>query len=704
MFGTRVRRSRRRKSFAVEALEQRVLLTGAFADYLGGVVIPPTPLAIDYSSGGIWLQDHFEVYGTDNDLPATQSFDRVTGSPDPVTYFAKLNPDGNVSGNQGSIYDATILDDGSLVYVGESDGFYYATEYSSWFPNATYWTDAVTPHQLLSAYPHFHAILEVASDKTWIETLSYGTLGDDSVIFNPAIGGYNGNRDISSDAEYIVGSLVSARDEFGFYDPIDTSSFDYSQVGDEQPSWTGVEVDGAGNYYLAGSYFDVTTFEQKGAAFWDIQGNFLGTFGVSESTFVGFGNVEGQLVAAVNVLSPETNEFEAFLVRLPDFQYVKVEDLIGQPAAFRYNGAVANQIFSSDEALGLILESDAGSFVTAIKTFDVPPRPSSVAQFNQTTGKWTVGHAVNGTFTQQPGPRWSTAVTWDTLTGDFNNDGRLDLAGRQIENGTWWIALDQGDGSYRTSYWGRWSPDQDFVDVTLADFNNDGLDDIAGRWTKGQWFVSLSTGTRFNTSYAGRWAASGWANVVSGDFNGDGMTDVAGRLDSGHWWFGLFNGSQFVNNYAGRWAGTGWQEVVAGDFNGDGLDDVAGLLSTGQWWQGTSTGTRITTLYKGLWTNIAGAGPFLVEDFDGDGRDDIAMLAADGMWYVNTARDVDNNRFTKRNWGDWSFATGWQVTLGDFNKDGLADIAGYLPTTSTWYVLHSQRNSFLNELYGTWVV
>jgi hypothetical protein len=48
------------------------------------------------------------------------------------------------------------------------------------------------------------------------------------------------------------------------------------------------------------------------------------------------------------------------------------------------------------------------------------------------TGKWWVG-INNGsggfTFSATPWATWSTSVTWTVFVGDFNGDGKADIAG-----------------------------------------------------------------------------------------------------------------------------------------------------------------------------------------------------------------------------------------------------------------------------------
>jgi hypothetical protein len=40
--------------------------------------------------------------------------------------------------------------------------------------------------------------------------------------------------------------------------------------------------------------------------------------------------------------------------------------------------------------------------------------------------------------------------------GDFNNDGRIDLAGRVAETGQWWVAVSNGS-QFANQLWTTWS-------------------------------------------------------------------------------------------------------------------------------------------------------------------------------------------------------------------------------------------------------
>src|SRR5437660_200903 len=97
--------------------------------------------------------------------------------------------------------------------------------------------------------------------------------------------------------------------------------------------------------------------------------------------------------------------------------------------------------------------------------------------------RWQGGHRRPG-----PGVR-STGVSWvDVQVGDFNGDGLADIVGRADEFGQWWVGLSNGSTMFTNHLWGTWSTSVRWDDVQLGDFNNDGKMDLAGRVDEsGQW-------------------------------------------------------------------------------------------------------------------------------------------------------------------------------------------------------------------------
>jgi hypothetical protein len=211
---------------------------------------------------------------------------------------------------------------------------------------------------------------------------------------------------------------------------------------------------------------------------------------------------------------------------------------------------------------------------------------------------------------------WATHAGAKPVAGDFDGDGRSDIA---LTGGTWSsvpVAFSNGDGTFRVTNMGVANfptyATQGEAKPVSGDFDGDGRADIAltGGSSNGvAWNtipVAFSNGTdgtfrvtNMGVANFGTYATQSGAKPVSGDFDGDGRADIAltGGSANGVPWntipVAFSNGADGTFHVAnlgvldfGTYATQGAATPVAGDFNADGWGDIAltgGSSNGGPW-------------------------------------------------------------------------------------------------------------------------
>jgi hypothetical protein len=483
---------------------------------------------------------------------------------------------------------------------------------------------------------------------------------------------------------------------------ISLNGFDLTLAGTSNGGITGtgnvVIVPGGGTISGNNSYTGVTTVASTASlkAIGAIPGPLIVQNGAQLTPWVG---LQGTLSTGALTLEPGSNLNVQLTVYPPYYSQVLANgpiNLDGATLTLNDSGTVVNQTYvilaSTDSITGNFSGWPNGTVVY------MDNRPFQLLYTDATA--W-----------QPARVELSNVQNWrDVVTGDFNGDGRADIAGRNFA-GQWMVGIASGTlaaagtYSFTNQFWTTWNPAAGWQDVQVGDFNGDGKADIAGMTASGDWWGAISNGSSFTNSFWGHWNPNvTWVDVKVGDFNGDGMADIAGRyMEAGQWWVAQSTGSSFTNSLWGTWnpAAT-WVDVQVADFDGNGKADLTGrYLQGGSWWTALSTGSSFTTSLWATWNPAATWVDVKAGDFDGDGKADItARWLQGGWWYTGIST---GSSFTTAAWAYWNPAATWvDVRVGDFTGNGKADLVGRWLEGGIWYAAVSTGSSFSTAQWAAW--
>src|SRR5436190_11209390 len=279
-----------------------------------------------------------------------------------------------------------------------------------------------------------------------------------------------------------------------------------------------------------------------------------------------------------------------------------------------------------------------------------------------------------------------TSLNMNVWPGDFNGDGITDLAASDPWSnvdgpGRVLVTLGHGDGTFgapiRTSYVGRV--------FAVGDVNKDGkMDLLVSEEPEDDANVSVLPGNG-NGTFGPAQSLGELTTVMNGllgDLNGDGNLDVVVITDNS-----LFvypgNGDFTFGAPAQLTTGAVPLDGTIADLNGDGRKDIVVanheslsisiFLNQGGL---TFTGADMPLDLK--------ANDVVARDLNGDGKMDLVVAVSESHFSAAGEFHLGGFAYVLFGNGDGTFAPpnkyqtapgAWQVVLGDFNRDGVVDIA-----------------------------
>jgi phospholipase C len=277
------------------------------------------------------------------------------------------------------------------------------------------------------------------------------------------------------------------------------------------------------------------------------------------------------------------------------------------------------------------------------------------------------------------------------VVGDFNNDGKLDLAVGNLADNTVSVLLGNRDGTFQSGITvSVVSP----AALSAGDFNRDAKLDLAVASVNDNTVSILNgNGDGTFTLYSSPPAVGLTPKaVVLGDVTGDGILDLVEASAGSNLLSVLIgNGDGTFGFGSAPATGASPTSLAIGDFNGDGKLDLAVANQTANTISVLlGNGTGGFTL-QGTLSTESGPTALVAGDFNGDGKLDLAVANSAS----NTVSIMTGN-------GDGTFqvgvifptgATPSGLAAGDFNGDGKLDLATANAGDGTFSILLGQGGS-----------
>jgi Trypsin/FG-GAP-like repeat len=395
---------------------------------------------------------------------------------------------------------------------------------------------------------------------------------------------------------------------------------------------------------------------------------------------------------------------------------------------------MTTNVCAGDSGSGLITRVDGLNYVTGIAvTVRIDNVGDDCGAYNNVAATdviqyldWiadTMGApSFSANFTPKVELYWSSLdfglpSTWETITGDFNGDGKADYA--RIGSSGAWLYFGNASGTFTQGF-------LDYSDLAFGQPSNwttivgnfEGTGnascptcmDFARLGDTGMWmFYGNSNGTFTRTfqSYAGLdfQLPSPWQTAV-GDFDADGRTDYARLGSTGAWVYYGNTNRTFTQTFYAYQAGYDFgvpssYSLAVGDFNGDGRWDYARLGGTGAYLYYGAAGRTFTPgfqSYPGLDFGVPSTWETVNGDFNGDSRADYARIGATGAWVYYGATSGFTQTFYSYGGDDFAQPSNYKTIVGDFNGDARTDY-GRLGDTGAYFYFGSATLGTFSTLF-----
>jgi len=249
----------------------------------------------------------------------------------------------------------------------------------------------------------------------------------------------------------------------------------------------------------------------------------------------------------------------------------------------------------------------------------------------------------DGTFTSMPDVQMGT-YSVGAVTGDWDNDGDLDIAWANHSSGGITVVKNNGNGTFPANGYKFYSSNGQSEELEVGDFNEDGILDLI-----------VANGYDLNFAYL--------------EGHGDGRFGSLSLLTA-----------------------NGASGMCAADFDNDGDVDVIGTNYFNPSYLALSKNTGEGSFEETIFSPINNAGECVAGDFDDDGNMDVAVHSTDGFSILmgNGNGTFDNPVvYVSANIGEGGDRT---ICTGDFNGDGNLDLAGSRIAANNVAVVYGNGN------------